>query len=402
MNILIVSQSFYPDVFMINDTVRILSERGHKVTVLTGLPDYTTNTIPDEYKHNQKSYERYHDVDVYRVNTIARRTGPIFRSLNYLSFVFNGNRFIRTHDLSDIDIVYVWEVSPVTMGIPAITFKKKYNKPLLLYCMDIWPECVKAMGFKENTLPYNIIHRISKYVYRNCDHIMVSSKPFINYLNEVNDIDIDKMSYLPQYASDELLDRNFNKKKDDHTDFIFVGNIGKAQNMHCLIKAINKIKDRKDIKFHIIGGGSELENTKRLVKDLGIENLIEFYGPKTFNESLDYYKKADACILTLDGSNKIGDTLPGKLQTYMAIGKPIIASINGAGQEIIKESKCGLVVDAGDDEGLANLFIEYIENKDKYKKCGSNARKYFKENFTQEKHFKELENQLSLLTGVSV
>lgn len=397
MKILVVSENFYPDTFAINDIVRILVERGHQVTVLTGLPDYTTSLIPDDYKHGQNRHQNYFGAEVYRVPTIARRHGPLWRSLNYLSFVFSGNRAAKKRNWDDFDVIYVWEVSPVTMGIPAIKLKKRYNKPIFLYCMDIWPECVKAMGFKERTLPYRLITRISKYVYNNCDHIAVSSSPFFKYLEETDGCDRTKMSYLPQFASSDLLKEDHAKVPNGHYDFLYIGNIGKAQDMGCMIRAIAKLKDRQDVTFHFIGGGSAYEETQNLAKKTGANRIIKFYGPKPFNEAKKYYSLADACILTLDGSTHIGDTLPGKIQTYMAAGKPVIGAMNGAGKEIIQESKCGYCVPAGDSDGLTSAFERFMSEPDQYIKYGNAARKYFTENFTQELYFSRLEKELSRL-----
>ena len=397
MNILVVSQSFYPDTFASNETVRILVERGHKVTVLTGLPDYTTSEIPGEYKHGKNRHQFYCGAEVFRVPTIARKHGPVWRSLNYLSFVWNGCRAAKKWDWEDFDIIYVWEVSPVTMGLPAISLKKRFKKPLFLYCMDIWPECVKAMGFKEGTVFYKVINEISRYIYNQCDHIAVSSKPFFDYLEEVNGCDRRKMSYLPQFASSDMLKEDFTKEPDGHFDFLYIGNIGKAQDMPCMIKAISLLQDRDDVTFHIIGGGSEYESTVALANETGASKIIKFYGPKPFKEAMQYYRIADACIITLDGSNHIGDTLPGKVQTYMAAGKPIIGALNGAGHQVIEESRCGYCAEAGDYEGFANALTRFMRDQSMNKTFGENAKAYFVENFTQEKHFELLEQVLANL-----
>ena len=397
MKILVVSQSFYPDTFASNDTVRILVERGHKVTVLTGLPDYTTSEIPEEYKHGRNRHQNYCGAEVFRVPTIARKHGPVWRSLNYLSFVWNGCRAAKKRAWEDFDIIYVWEVSPVTMGLPAIALKKRYKKPLFLYCMDIWPECVKAMGFKEGTVFYKAINGISRYIYNQCDHIAVSSKPFFDYLEEVNGCDRSKMSYLPQFASSDMLKEDFTKEPDGHFDFLYIGNIGKAQDMPCMINAISLMQDRDDVTFHIIGGGSEYESTVALANETGASKIIKFYGPKPFKEAMQYYRIADACIITLDGSNHIGDTLPGKVQTYMAAGKPIIGALNGAGHQVIEESRCGYCAEAGDYEGFANALTRFMRDQSMNKTFGENAKAYFVENFTQEKHFELLEQVLANL-----
>ena len=205
------------------------------------------------------------------------------------------------------------------------------------------------------------------------------------------------MSYLPQYASEDMLNMDFHKAPNGHFDFLYIGNIGMAQDMSCMIKAIAELKDRDDVTFHIIGNGSEFESTKEIAHKLGADKIIKFYGSKPYSEAMQYYKLCDACILTLDGSNHIGDTLPGKIQTYMAAGKPIFGALNGAGNQVITESKCGAAVKAGEYKGLAKLFVDFIENSDRYSECGESARKYFLKEFTEEKHFETLEKELQAL-----
>lgn len=413
LRILVVTECFWPDIYAVNDIVEKLVQRGHEVTVLTGLPDYTTTRIPEEYKHGRNRHQNYKGAEVFRVPTIARRHGPIFRSLSYLSFAFNGWLRAHTQDFGEFDVIYVWEVSPVTMAVPAIALKKRYKKPLFLYCMDIWPECVKAMSINEGTLPYRMIHAWTKRIYNRCDHIAVSSKPFFEYLERVNGVKREKMSYLPQFASGDMLEADFSKSAEamekllgsgsketrDTVDFLYIGNIGKAQDMGCLVGAIARVKEltegrSSNVRFHIVGGGSEFENVKKMAAETGADEIITFYGPKPFKEAMEYYRIADACILTLDGSTHIGDTLPGKVQTYMAAGKPILGAMNGAGFEVIMESGAGKCVKAGDAQGLSDIFMDFIENKADYTDCGDKAREYFKQNFTEEIHFKTLEERL--------
>ncbi len=396
MRILVVTECFWPDIYSVNEIVEKLVLRGHQVTVLTGLPDYTTSRIPREYKHGRMRHHDYKGADVYRVPTIARRHGPIWRSLSYLSFAFNGSLKARFHDFGDFDVIYVWEVSPVTMAVPAITLSKRYHKPLFLYCMDIWPECVKAMNIREGSIAYRLIHAWTKRIYGRCDHIAVSSKPFYEYMERVNGISRDRMSYLPQFGDGALLKRDTGKKENGTVDFLFIGNIGKAQNLDCLLKAMTVFDSNAGVHLHIVGGGSEYDAMVNLSHDLGIDDLVTFYGPVPFQKSLEYYNKADACVLTLDGSTHIGDTLPGKLQTYMAAGKPILAAANGATAEIIDESGCGACVPAGDHEAYGRILREFAEAlKPDY---GAHARTYFREHFMEEQHFTELERVLTDMT----
>ena len=452
LRILVVTQCFYPDIYAVNDIVEEMVKRGHKVTVLTGLPDYTTSKIPPEYRHGKRRHEHYKGADVYRVQTIARHHGPIWRSLNYLSFVVSGSFRAWTQDFTKtdagFDVIYVWEVSPVTMAVPAIRLAKRYRKPLFLYCMDIWPECVKAMGINERNPAFLLIHAWSRLIYNACDHIAVSSKPFFTYLEKMNRVPLSRMSYLPQYADDALLLSDFTKQPDGHVDFLFIGNIGKAQKLDCLIRAMSVFRGKKDdssseankVTLHIVGGGSDEERIRELAHRLGLTDRIRFYGPKPAAEAAQYYKKADVCVLTLDGSTHIGDTLPGKLQTYMAAGKPVIAAANGATKEVIEESRCGICTPAGDDRALGEALLDAAEailktemirsaqggpirddfsGKTKegqrgddlsgktgdrrgeadFSAYGQNARTYFRAHFTKEKYFSELERLLYRMAG---
>ena len=452
LRILVVTQCFYPDIYAVNDIVEEMVKRGHKVTVLTGLPDYTTSKIPPEYRHGKRRHEHYKGADVYRVQTIARHHGPIWRSLNYLSFVVSGSFRAWTQDFTKtdagFDVIYVWEVSPVTMAVPAIRLAKRYRKPLFLYCMDIWPECVKAMGITESNPAFPLIHAWSRLIYNACDHIAVSSKPFFTYLEQTNRVPLSRMSYLPQYADDALLLSDFTKQPDGHVDFLFIGNIGKAQKLDCLIRAMSIFREKKDdsssvankVTLHIVGGGSDEERIRELTQRLGLTDRIRFYGPKPAAEAAQYYKKADVCVLTLDGSTHIGDTLPGKLQTYMAAGKPVIAAANGATKEVIEESRCGICTPAGDDRALGEALLDAAEailktditraaqdgpsrddfsGKTKegqrgddlsgktgdrrgeadFSAYGQNARFYFRAHFTKERHFSELERLLYRMVG---
>lgn len=400
MRILVVTECFHPDIYAVNDIVKTMISRGDEVTVLTGLPDYTTSRIPEEYRHGKNRHQDYFGAEVFRVPTIARRHGPIWRSLSYLSFAGNGSFFALFHNWKEFDVIYVWEVSPVTMAVPAVMLKKRYRKPLFLYCLDIWPECVKAMGIREGTLPYRIIHAWSKHLYRSCDHIAVSSEPFFDYLEKVNGCDRRRMSYLPQYASEELLSENFEKDSiagEKHTDFLYIGNMGKAQNLDCLIRAVALLSDRNDITFHLVGGGSEAEALKVIAREMGADRRMVFYGPKPPEEAKEFYRRADACVLTLEGKNHIGETLPGKLQTYMAAGKPVLGALNGAGYHVIEESGCGAAVSADDHVGLAKILLEFSDHPEDFSDCGDRARKYFREHFLRETHFRELEERLEEL-----
>ena len=265
---------------------------------------------------------------------------------------------------------------------------------MVFYTLDIWP--VSAEGLlKSKKNPLMIpINRLSKRIYRGADKIVVTSRPFIDYLHRVNGIPLEKMAYLPQHAGSDMLEMDLNAEANGIADFMFAGNLGKGQRVDVIIKAAAILGKRNDYKIHIVGDGRMRRDLENLVKTDGLDDNVIFYGNQQRKDMPRFYKKADVLLITLRGNNEVGDTMPGKLQMYMTTGKPILGAINGAAGEVIHEAQCGSCVKAGDCQGLANLMRHYIECPNEFVNCGANARRYFRQHFTLENYMSGLEQEL--------
>ena len=176
-------------------------------------------------------------------------------------------------------------------------------------------------------------------------------------------------------------------------DFVFLGNLGIAQNLIGVLTAIKNIKDIPNFKVHFVGDGSMLDEMKKFVKENELENHVCFYGRRPVDEMPKFYKLADACIVSLNAENQTGLTLPSKVQGYMAAGKPILGMISGSAQEVILESKCGLCVDSGDIEGFSSIMREFIINYSEYELYGKNGRDFFVHNYRKDIFMNKLENK---------
>jgi len=395
MKILVVCQYYYPEQFRINDICEQLVHDGHSVTVLTGLPNYPTGNIPNEYRSGKKRKENINGVEVFRCFELGRKKGVFGMALNYMSYMLSASLkalFFK----KDFDIIFAYQLSPVTMVLPAVIMKKRSRKPLYLYCCDIWPESIKNIVACENNFIYIIVKKFSRYLYSKCDSITVTSKPFIKYFNQEHSIPIKRISYIPQHAEDIYLKMDFTPV-DNITDFVFMGNIGIAQDIECILDAVEKIKHIPKFKVHFVGDGSYLEKSRTLVHQKGLVDIVIFHGRHSLDRMPEFYKLADACLLTLKADNLIGLTMPSKLQGYMAAGKAIIGAINGSAQEVINESQCGICVKASDSKALSEAMKDFIENPNKYKEYGENGRRYFINHFTKDKYMEELQKKLNKL-----
>ena len=385
LDILVVAQFYYPDEFRVNDITRQMAADGHTVHVLTGLPDYTTSRIPKEYKWFRRRRETVEGVDIIRVPVIARRSGVLFRALNYLSFVVNGRLYARFSRLKP-DLVFSYETSPVLQVLPAITMAKRRRVPLVIYCCDIWPECLKVWGVKESSLLFRYMKRLSRRIFNKGDRVAITSEPFREYLRQVNEVPEEKIRLLPQHAEDTFGCIAGEFEDNGVTDFLFAGNIGAAQDVETLVRAARILREVTDAPFavHVVGDGSSRAACQRLSEELGVEDRVFFHGKHPLSEMVSYYKTADCMVLTMSESAVGSSTLPSKWQGYVNAGRPVVVAANGIAAEITAQVGCGLCTAAGDARGLAAAMKQIIDSPEACREMGERGRRYYEENSRKE------------------
>lgn len=403
MKILVITQYYFPEQFRVTDICEELVKRGNDVTVVTGLPNYPGGEIYSGYENAYNKKENINNVKVVRCKLRPRHKGTKNLALNYMSFVVQSIK-VLSKIKPDFDVIYVYEVSPITLAIPAIWYKNKFKIPIYLYCLDIWPECVRDAqnGHKlmsKNNPIFIISKIISKYVYQNVDLIGIKCEGFFDYLSNECLINQNKMRLLYEHAEDIYLTVNEKPINNNVVDFMFFGNIGKSQNCDIFIKAIKEIKPIDAVKLHFIGDGSELENLKKLVHCLELDNIVFFHGRHPLDEIIKFYNEADCCLLSLSGETSSGITPPGKLYGYMASSRPVLAAIGGDSKNIIEKADCGWCVDYDDFDGLLKIMQYIINNKYDIVKKGINGRVYFKKHFTLQKHMDKLIKQLEEISA---
>lgn len=379
------------------DICEELVRRGHEVSIVTGVPNYPEGKIYPGYERGKRREETVNGVVVHRCWTIPRKTGALWRCLNYLSFPLSSSLYVRSKaccasDGGLFDVVFVNQLSPVMMANAGVAYKKKHHVPIVLYCLDLWPESLAAGGIRRGSAIYRVFHRISERIYTQIDRILVTSRMFTSYLNREFGLDKGAVAYIPQYA--EGLFKPLPYKDTGSYDFVFAGNVGALQSVDTILRAVATLKN-EPVRFHIVGGGSELERLKSLSRELSLEN-VTFYGRRPLEEMPKYYAMADAMLVTLKADPVLSLTLPGKVQSYMAVGKPIIGAIDGEAVEVIRRARCGFCGPAENVETLAENIRRFVASKDK-RQMGENARTYYDQQFAQERIMDALEQELTVL-----
>ena len=391
MRILVVCQYYFPEPFRVNDICEEMVKRGHEVTVVTGEPNYPEGQIYKGYEKHAHADEIINGVKVHRCPIIPRKTGTFFRLLNYFSYPYEAKKYIKNLTASDgkpFDVVFVNQLSPVMMAEPAIAYKKRHGTPVVMYCLDLWPESLVAGGVSRGSAIYKVFHRVSKRIYRAVDRILITSRMFRGYLEEQFEVEDKKIEYIPQYA-EGLFEKLPYKKSTEIFDLVFAGNVGAVQSVETIVKAAEKLQDQP-VHFHVVGGGTDLDRLQGLADK---QKNITFYGRRPLEEMPEFYAKADAMLVTLQADPVLSLTLPGKVQSYMAVGKPIIGAIDGETAEVIKAAKCGYCSPADDAEELVKNIKLFMESQEK-EQMGLNARAFYEMYFARDKFMDKLEDEL--------
>lgn len=400
MKILIVTQYFWPEYFQINDFTKELVKKGNDVSVLTGIPNYPNGKFFQGYSFLSFKNEYHDGINIYRSPLISRGSdSKIKLFLNYISFAFLASiRLIFIKKKFDKIIVYA--PSPITVGIPGIIAKYKFNAPVYLWVQDLWPESLSSAGGIKNSFIIKIVNELTILIYKFSNKILVPSKGFIPYISKQG-VEKNKIIYFPN--STESFHKKTSKENkfkklvpNDGTCLMFAGNIGESQGFETIVKSALYLKKMgHKLNYVILGDGRKKESIIRKIKELGIEKSFFFLGAFPSNTMPHFFAHADAMLVTLKKSTNFSLTLPNKIQTYMANSKPIIASLDGEGARVILESKCGYVSPSEDYVSFSKSILKFLElNNQERKLMGLNARKYFDDKFERSK---QIDHIISIL-----
>lgn len=374
MKILIVCQFFYPEKFSINDVAASLVRRGHDVLVVTGRPNYGYNQIMEGYEH--VTDEVYEGARVHRCSLKARKKGRMSIIENYLSFWMSSKRYLRKLK-EDFDVVYSMSLSPLISIVGGTIYARKHHVRHVLHCLDLWPESTVVTGaVKKGSLMYRVLYRWCRKIYSNLDEILISSPSFASYFHDELRVKNVPISYVPQPP--QIAEPEETVNYDHKANFVYAGNIGVLQLVESYVQAMTYIPKEEDIALHLIGMGSREEAVKELIESLGLQDRVFFYGIKARPITAGYYQNATGIVVSLKEGGTVGKTVPSKLNSALYYGRPILATIQGDGRNVLKDAKCACFSASEDPKDIAKAMRELAKmDEAKRAELGKNARAYF-------------------------
>lgn len=410
MYILVVSQYFWPEHFIINDLVKTLESQGHTIKVLTGKPNYPSGQVFDGYTHNGVQEEFFaKKVSVFRAPLRPRKSGGARNLfLNYCSFIWNGMRFFpATVKNERYDAILVFAPSPITMAIPAIYLKWKLKTHLAVWVQDLWPESLSATGFIRNRFLLALVRLLVRGIYSQADTLLVQSEGFIKPVSR--NADVEKIIYYPNCYKDEdfgdnqefsqltdnALPMNLTTLLEQYFCVTFAGNLGTAQSLETIVDAVAKLKYLPNLRIVLVGSGALSDWLLEQKVNRKLDNLV-LAGRLPSEMMSQIFMRSEALLVTLRKEEIFSYTIPSKIQAYLASGRPIIAALDGEGAKVVEKSGAGLTCGAEDVDGLVGCIECLCNMTDVEKhKMSELGRNYYLEHFEMDLQAKKLIDILS-------
>jgi colanic acid biosynthesis glycosyl transferase WcaI len=387
MKILVVSQYFWPENFRINDLVKEWVQRGHHVTVLTGIPNYPSGKIFDTYRVDPEKFLNYEGARIVRVPMLSRGAGGARLLLNYLSFVVGGLLWgpWRLRGLQ-ADVIFVFEPSPVTVGLPAVFLGKLKRAPVVFWALDLWPETLAAMGVVRSLLLLRLVGHLVRFIYDRCTLVLGQSRSFLNSIAK-HCTDKEKIRYFPSWAEDVFAEAYIKPAAEvavmpNSFNVVFAGNIGEAQDMPAVLDAAEHLRNNNAVRWIIVGDGRKSGWLRTEVIRRGLQDKVVLPGRFPVERMPSFYAHADALLVSLKRDPVFSMTIPGKVQSYLMAGIPLIGMLGGEGAAVIRDANAGLTCEAGDGAGLAKVVLKMASmTPEERRELGANGKRYAQQEF---------------------
>lgn len=409
MKILFVSQYYSPEPFSNAGVVQALTELGHEVEVLTALPNYPEGFFYPGYDDGQPRTEFQEGVRVTRVRTTTRGSSRIRLALNYLSFVFWGSIAAQFSRFERPNVIFLSQLSPVFMAVPAIILSRRFRVPLVYWVQDIWPEsAIYTLGFRKEAFFNRVLTWISGALYRAADMLLVQNSAMPPLLMRFG-IPQTRIAVFPNTSRNldvDVADLDCDAYQRFYPDhgfrIVYAGNIGQSQGFDTLLAAATDLRGRGlDVQWTIIGEGRDRARIEGEVERQGLGDCIHFLGRHPEAAMPCFYKHANAMLLILKANEVFNLTVPYKLQSYLAAGKPIVGSVDGETARIINATGAGVTAPAEDPVALADAVAAMMADFDALKGSYERAsRRFFDENYASALLYDRLNGALTSVVRV--
>ena len=386
MRILVFSQHFWPESFHINDVARRLHVAGHEVEVLTGQPNYPEGQVFAGYRAFACGREDWDGIPIHRVPLVPRGSASAPRLVaNYLSFIASSATFgawrLRGRRF---DVVLVYATSPLLQAIGAWAIAGLKGAALVTWVQDLWPQSLQATGYVRRPAVLAAVAQVCRWIYARQTLVLVPSPAFEVPVRALAPAAL-PVHYHPN-ASDDSSGTAHDQGPVLHLgagfNIVFAGNLGTAQALETVIDAAALLADLPEVRFVLVGSGQRDAWLRSQVRDRALSN-VQLAGRFVPDAMPAIYAQAQALLVTLRRDAAMALTVPSKVQSYLAAGRPVLAAIEGEGARLVAQAGAGIVCAAEDAKALAEAVRQlYALPADERARMGRAGRAHHDQHFT--------------------
>jgi len=385
VKILLVSQFYPPEAnsaaLKMFDLARYLTERGHRVTVVTGFPNYPDGVLHAGYRQTLCRRDVVDGTQVIRtfvsLSPRRRQFGPRMKS--YVSFMLSsiyGALRVGRHDL-----VYVYS-PPLSLGMSGYVISRLLGAAFVFDVNDLWPRAPIQLGLLKNPTLIRMAQDLERFVYAKADRVFFYSKWMRDEVvrsgvpaakTEVHPFWIDTSVFRP--APEQAAGIRHQYDMRDRLVVMYTGNLGLPQGLGTAIECARLLKERNHnhVQFVFVGGGADKDRLVRLSESYGLDNVL-FVAPQPVSAMPAFMSAADVLLLHLDRAPFRAGTIPGKLLAYLSCGRPVLVGLEGEGADVIRQAQCGVVVEPENPEAMAE-GVSRLGDPERRRQMGEAARR---------------------------
>lgn len=354
MRLLFVTQWFPPEPTRVPETIATsLSDKGFDVAVMTGTPNFPTGQVVDGYSTRRFQRDEHRGLPVLTTPLYPSHDASAGRRIvNYASWALSAAAAVigwRPARRAEVALVYS---SPATAAVPAMLARILRRTPFVLLVEDLWPDSVTATGFFQHGIGRRVgvplLDRFVALTYRMADHVAVIS-PGMRRVLIGRGVPEDKVSVVYNWVRDESSQAPPSEGTGVH--FVYGGNLGRAQGLDVIIKALAALDD-PEVRVSFVGNGVCRDELVELADEM-TPDQVDFLQRMELADFQDFARTASALFVCLSADPLFDITLPSKVQSTLAMGLPLIASAGRDAREVVDVSGAGWTAPAGDVEALA-------------------------------------------------
>ena len=402
MKILLISAFFPPEVgsaaHLFYELGQALRQRGHEITVLTGLPRY--HVLGDQKQSRQRPFvhETYHGLNVLRVfNLDVPWAQPLLRGLDQLVFALFAALAGLSLPAFDVALVYS---PPLPLALAAWALCRCRRRPVVVNIQDLFPQSAIDLGVLKNSHLIRIFRRLESFLYRRADLVTAHSEGNRRYILQAGG-DPGRVEVIPNWIDTEAIkpaSRHHGLRAELGLDekFIvsFAGIMGFSQDLETVLQSAELLKDQRDIAFLLVGDGVEKPKLAAIAREHNLDNV--YFLPMQPKEKYpEVLAASDVCLATLRQEVRT-PVVPSKILSIMAAGRPVLASLPLAGDapRLIEAARCGISIAPGEPQAMAEAILQLYRDREQGELMGARGREYVVRHFSLEHCAKILENCL--------